>query len=191
MTKVDQSYEAATKWRELGLALRPVLLETGLEEAFKWGKPCYVKDGSNILIVQRMNDFLAVMFFKGALIKDTHGLLVPQGENSHEAMRVELRGEEDLERFAAALPGYVAQAVELAASGAKAARPAPEETYPDELVDWLDDDAEFREAFEALTPGRRRAWALQFGGAKQSATRLRRIEAARDVILAGKGPQDR
>lgn len=187
--EADRSYRTATRWRQEADALRKLLLQSGLTESFKWGKPCYGHDGRNICIVQRMNDFLALLFFKGALLKDPDGILEVQGPNSRSGYRARFTSVDDVTRQAESLAGCLQDAIAVEASGRKVERPA-DPGYPEELIDRLDDDPAFKEAFERLTPGRQRGYVLHFAGARQSATRAGRIDRQRGRILEGKGLHD-
>lgn len=189
---VDSEFETAGLWHDEALALRAVLKGCGLDEALKWGKPCYSHDGGNICIIQRFRDFLALMFFKGALVDDPDGILAPQGPNSRSGYRVTFNSLEEVEAKADAVRACAASAIEVERRGLKIEAVEPRDLdLPDELVDAFDTDPDFRAAFEALTPGRQRGYVLHFAGAKQAATRTSRIETSRTSIFRGKGLQDR
>ncbi len=177
-------------WPELIDALRPVLLDCGLTEETKWQKPCFCHEGRNILILQEMKDFLALMFFKGALLSDPDGILEEQGENSRSARRICLRSLDDVAQVAPVLPSYVAEAV-LAEHEGRRVEAAPEPALVAELRERLDRDPDLRRAFEALTPGRRREYHLHIVSAKQASTRAARVEKLAPRILAGRGLRDR
>lgn len=189
-SELDRQFDNAKKWRAEAIALRKVLLDCGLDEERKWAKPCYVHDGDNICIIQRMNDFLALLFFKGALLDDPDGLLERQGPNSRSGFRMRFTSEADVKKSKKAVKDFVAQAIKAEKEGRKVKK-APPPKPPAELVDALDDDPEFREAFEALTPGRQRGYLLHFSDAKQSKTRVSRIARARMKIIARKGHNER
>lgn len=171
-------------------AVRQILLSSELTEAIKWGKPCYSHDGANILILQEMKRFLAIMFFKGALLDDPAKVLESQGPNSRSARRICITSVDDVARLSDAIAAYVAEAIEVEQAGLEVG-PAPEPEFCDELVTRLDRDEAFRTAFEALTPGRRREYHLYFSSAKQSSTRAARVEKYAPKILDGKGFRDR
>lgn len=187
---VDAYIERSDRWPEEMAALRPLLLGSGLTEAIKWGKPCYAHDGHNVAIMQEMKDFLAVMFFKGALLADPEGILREQGPNSRSARRVELRSVDDVTRLGDAIRALVEEAIDVEEAGLELA-PAPEVVLADELQARLDEDPELRAAFEALTPGRQREYNLHVSDAKQTTTRAARVERCAPKILAGKGLRDR
>ncbi len=187
---VDAYLAEADGWPDEIAAVRRILLGTGLGEAVKWGKPCYHHDGANIVILQEMKDFLALMFFKGALLADPDHVLREQGPNSRSARRIEVTSVDDVERLAGTIERYIAEAVEVEEAGVEV-EPAGEPDLVGELRERLDGDAALRAAFEGLTPGRRREYHLHIAGAKQSATRAARVERCVPKILAGKGLRDR
>lgn len=187
---VDEYLACSEQWPAEARALREVLLGCGLAEAVKWGKPCYLHQGRNIALIQEFKDFLALMFFKGALLDDPDGVLEAQGPNSRSARRMCFTSVDDVTRSAGTIQAYVAAAVELEESGAEVG-PPPELELVDELRDRLDRDPALKEAFEALTPGRQRAYNLHVAGAKRPETRVARVEKHVPRILQGKGPNDR
>ena len=188
--KVDAYIERSQKWPAELAQLRHILLDSGLSEAIKWGKPCFDHGGKNIAILQEMKDFLALMFFKGALLSDPAGVLESQGPNSRSALRICFRSTDDVTRLADTVKAYVAEAIDVEEAGLEIG-PAPEITFVDELQHRLDNDLAFRTAFEALTPGRQREYNLHISDAKQAATRVTRVEKCAPKILAGKGFRDR
>jgi uncharacterized protein YdeI (YjbR/CyaY-like superfamily) len=187
---VDDYIERSDMWRAEMTALRPILLNSGLTEDVKWAKPCYHLDGKNIAIVQEMNDFLALMFFKGALLDDPDGILEAQGPNSRSARRVRFTSVEDVERLAGPVAACLTEAVAVEAAGLDVG-PAPEPELVAELRERLDHDPALEAAFSALTPGRQREYNLYFSSAKQAVTRLARIDKYAPKILDGKGFRDR
>ena len=189
-TEVDAYLDRATGWPEELRAIRPVLLDAGLDEQLKWGKPCYAHDGANIAILQEMKDFLALMFFKGALLADPEGVLESQGPNSRSAKRICFRSVDDVERLAPTVSAYVAEAIDVEEAGL-AVEPAPELELAAELAERLAGDPDLAEAFEGLTPGRRREYNLHVSEAKKAETREARVDKITPKILAGKGFRDR
>jgi uncharacterized protein YdeI (YjbR/CyaY-like superfamily) len=187
--KVDAYVGRSKKWPAEMSHLRPVLLASGLGEDIKWGKPCYSHDGANIAIIQEMNDFLALMFFKGALLSDPERVLESQGPNSRSALRITFRSTDDVKRLSKTIKAYVKEAITLEQAGAKVA-PAPKLELVAELQARLASDPAFKAAFESLTPGRQREYNLHFSDAKQTATRVGRIDKFAPKILAGKGFRD-
>lgn len=186
---VDQYVDRSEQWPDEIAALRSVLLGCGLTEQLKWSKPCYGHDGRNIAIVQEMKDFLALMFFKGALLADPDGVLREQGPNSRSARRMEFTSVDDVRASAGAIEACVAEAIAVEEAGLEV--PAAEVVLIDELRDRLDGDPALKESFEALTPGRQREYNLHVGGAKQATTRVARVDRCVERILAGKGLRDR
>ena len=188
--KVDAYIRRSQKWPEEMAGLRPTLLGCGLTEEIKWGKPCYGHGGKNIAILQEMNDFLALMFFKGALLNDPEGILEEQGPNSRSARRIRFTSLEDVARLTDTVRAYINEAIAVEEAGLKVG-PAPEPILVAELQSRLDQDPALKAAFEALTPGRRREYNLYFSGAKQASTRAARVERYVQKILDGKGFRDR
>ena len=188
--KVDAFVSRAKTWRGEIEKLRSILLDCGLDEDIKWGKPCFSFDGKNVAIIQPFKEHCSLMFFKGALFKDTHKLLRSQGENTQSALRLEFTSEAQIKK--AVLNSYVKEAIAVEKAGLKVEFKAKHELeLPNELTQMLAKDRRLAKAFEALTPGRRRAYVMHFTGAKQSQTRTARIEKCIPQILAGKGMNDR
>lgn len=187
--KVDAYIERSQQWSDELRALRAILLECGLAEQLKWGKPCYTDGGKNIAIAQEMKASLALMFFKGALLQDPVGVLREQGANSRSAKRLELTSVDQIDELRSTIEEYVDEAVTIERSGLEIP-PAPEPELVDELQRRLDADPELEAAFASLTPGRRREYHLYVSGAKQASTRESRVDKCVDRILAGKGLRD-
>lgn len=187
--KVDAYIQRSKKWPAEMTTLRSILLKAGLTEDIKWGKPCYSHDGHNIVIVQKMNDFLALMFFKGALLNDPDAVLHEQGPNSRSALRMQFTSVAEIKRLTDTLKNYLREAIEVEAAGLEIG-PAPALVLVAELQNRIDRDDAFKAAFEALTPGRQREYNLYVAGAKQVATREARIDKYANQILAGKGFRD-
>ena len=188
--KVDAYIRRSKMWPEEMAGLRPTLLGCGLTEEIKWGQPCYGHGGKNIAILQEMKEFLALMFFKGALLNDPEGVLEEQGPNSRSARRIRFNSVEDVARLTDTVRAYIGEAVAVEEAGLKVG-PAPELILVAELRSRLDRDPALKAAFEALTPGRRREYNLYFSGARQTRTRAARVERYVAKILDGKGFRDR
>jgi uncharacterized protein YdeI (YjbR/CyaY-like superfamily) len=187
---VDAWLAATDRWRDASVRLRAILRDCDLDEAIKWGKPCYAHGGANIAIVQPFRGFLALLFLKGVLLEAPEGVLREQGENTHAARRVCFTSAEEVSALEATLRDLVRQAVQVEAEGA----PLPERdalVLVAELQARLDADPALNAAFGALTPGRQRAYHLHIASAAASATRSKRVEAVVPRILAGKGLRDR
>jgi uncharacterized protein YdeI (YjbR/CyaY-like superfamily) len=188
--KVDAFVRKAKKWKDEMQLLRSILLESGLDEELKWGKPCFMFEGKNVAIIQPFKEHCSLMFFKGALMQDPHKLLRSQGENTQSAMRLEFTDKEQIKKTI--VKDYVKQAIAVEKAGLQADFKAKRELeLPEELTRILNKDSKLAKAFNALTPGRRRGYILHFTGAKQSKTRTARIEKAIPGILEGKGINDR
>lgn len=188
--KVDALIAKSDWARELA-TLREIVLGCGLDETIKWGQPCYTSGGRNVVIIHGFKDYCALLFMKGALMKDEHKLLVRQTENVQSARQIRFTGMKDIKGREAPLAAYVAQAAEIEASGAKVEkRSAATMAVPEELSARLEASPELRAAFAKLTPGRQRAYLLHFAAAKQAKTREARIDKHLPSILAGKGLDD-
>lgn len=189
-SKVDAFVSRAKSWRPEIEALRAILLECGLDEELKWGKPCFMFQEKNVAIIQPFKEHCALMFFKGALLEDTHGLLRSQGENTQSAMRLEFRSKDEIKKRV--IRDYVKQAIAIEKSGQQVDFKAKRDLkLPEELTELLQKDKKLAKAFYALTPGRQRSYVLHFSSAKQPKTRIARIEKSIPRILAGKGINDR
>lgn len=188
--EVDAYIDQSDKWPEEMKALRPILLGTGLTEEIKWRQPCYSHEGKNIAIFQEMNDFLALMFFKGALLEDPDGVLEDQGPNTRSARRIRFTSVEDVRRLSDTVKAYLEEAIDVEEAGLEVG-PAPEPDLVEEFQTRLDEDPELKEAFESLTPGQRRGYNIYFSDAKQAKTRRARVDRYAPKILDGKGLRDR
>lgn len=190
-SRIAAFFDGRDRWRAELLALRAILLDSSLTEDFKWRSPVYTFDGANIAIIWGFKDRAALGFFRGVLMKDPAGLLEAPGENSRSARVVNFTDTAQIAEAEPMLRAYIAEAIGIARAGLRVELPKDDLDYPEELVDRLEEDPAFRDAFEALTPGRRRGWVLHIAQAKQSKTRVSRIDKAAPRILAGKGMHDR
>lgn len=189
--KVDAYLSRAKKWREEMGKLRSVLLDFPLDEELKWGKPCYAFQESNIVIIQPFKDYCALMFCKGALLKDAKGILVKPGENTQAGRQLRFANLREIVRMEPILKAYVQEAIAAEKAGLKVEFKAITElVYPEEFQKELDENPALKAAFEALTPGRQRAYNMYFSAPKQSKTRVSRIEKWTRPILNGKGLND-
>lgn len=181
--------DRAKVWRGEIQKLRSILLDCGLDEDLKWGKPCFLFEERNVAIIQPFKAHCSLMFFKGALLEDTHGLLRSQGQHTQSAMRLEFTNAAQVSR--AAVTSYVKQAIAIERAGLKVdVNARPELELPEELDRMFRTDRRLAAAFRALTPGRQRGYIMHFTGAKQSHTRTARIMKYMPRILAGKGMND-
>lgn len=187
--KVEAFVARAKRWRDEIQKLRAILAESGLDEELKWGKPCFSSEGKNIAIIQPFKAHCSLMFFKGALLKDTHSVLRSQGKNTQSALRLEFTGTAQIKK--AVLKDYVKQAIAVEKAGLRVdAKARHQLELPVELTAVLKKDRRLAKAFHALTPGRQRGYVLHFTGAKRPETRLARIEKCAPKILAGVGMHD-
>jgi uncharacterized protein YdeI (YjbR/CyaY-like superfamily) len=188
--EVDEFVSRAKAWRGEMRKLRSILIQCGLDEELKWGKPCFMFEGKNVAIIQPFKEHCSLLFFKGALLKNKHGLLRSQGENTQAALRLEFTSEAQVKKTI--VESYVKDAIAVEKQGLKVDFKAKRELeLPPELSQILEKNRKLAKAFDALTPGRKRAYVLHFTGAKQAQTRSARIEKAAPKILAGKGMNDR
>lgn len=171
--------------------LRRICLDLGLEETVKWAHPCYMHAGRNIALMGAFRDDFRLNFMNPGLLKDTEGVLERNGPNTQTAGMIRFTANTQVGEKEPAIRAYLRQLMDHAEAGTVAPKTASEIDVPDELVDALDADPELAEAFEALTPGRRKSYYFNLNQAKQSATRVARIEKFRDRILAGKGLLER
>ena len=190
---VDSWFAKAGAWQAETAKLRAILLDCGLVEELKWGKPTYTSDaGANVVLIMPLKDTCALLFTKGALLKDPKGILVQPGENSQSARQMRFTSVAGIAKLEKALKGYVKQALEVEEAGLKVAfKKSTDLVYPKEFQDRLDRNTALREAFHKLTPGRQRQYHIHFTGAKQAATRESRVEKAIPLILDGMGLNDR
>jgi len=185
--------DCSTRQWILGLDhLRRICRDMGLEETVKWAHPCYMHAGRNIALLGAFRDDFRLSFMNAGLLKDTEGVLEPQGPNSQTPSMIRFTAVEQVGELEPVIRAYLKQLMEHAETGTKPPpKPERELDMPDELVEALDVDPELAEAFWALTPGRRRSYLFDLNQAKQSATRTARIAKHRDKIIAGKGALER
>lgn len=189
--RVDAYIEEATKWKKEFQKLRDIALETGLTEDLKWGHPCYTLNGTNIVLIHGFKDYCAYLFFKGALLSDPDGILIRQTENVQSARQVRFTSATDVTRLRQVLKAYIFEAIEVEKAGLKVKmKKTRDYPVPEEFQKKLDSNARLKTAFDALTPGRQRAYLFYFASAKQSRTRESRIKDNMSKILAGKGLDD-
>jgi uncharacterized protein YdeI (YjbR/CyaY-like superfamily) len=190
-SKVNDFLSRAKKWQEEMEKLRMLLLECGLTEELKWGKPCYSHQKNNVVIIQPFKDYFALLFVKGSLLNDAYGLLVKPGENTQGGRQIRMTNIGELSEREDTLKTYVYEAIEVEKAGLKVDFSKNTElVFSEEFQNKLDEIPELKSAFESLTPGRQRAYNLYFSQAKQSKTRLTRIEKHIGNILDGKGLND-
>jgi uncharacterized protein YdeI (YjbR/CyaY-like superfamily) len=189
--KVDWFFNKATKWQKEFEQLRMIILDCDLVEELKWGQPCYMFEKSNIVLIHGFKEYCALLFFKGALLKDPKGILVQQTENVQAARQIRFTKVQDIVKMKRTLKAYIYEAIEVEETGAKVNfKKATEFKVPEEFKIKLDKNRALKAAFYALTPGRQRGYILHFSTAKQSKTRESRIEKCMPQILDGKGLDD-
>ena len=189
--RADAFFSRLTRWRDEMHLLREILRGCDLTEEFKWSSPVYTHDGGNIAIIWGFKDRATLGFFKGVLLSDPEAVLDSPGKNSRSSRVMNFTDPDAIVQQRPIIEAYIAEAIALEKSGATVDLPKDDLAYPEELLARLDRDEELRTAFDSLTPGRRRGWVLHVSGAKQSKTRISRIEKAAPKILAGKGMHDR
>jgi uncharacterized protein YdeI (YjbR/CyaY-like superfamily) len=177
-------------WRKELIALRSMLLTTQLTEEIKWGVPCYTLKGKNVVMLSALKDYCVLSFFKGSLLKDERGLLHKPGENSRAVRVMRFTCVQDINHLQPVIKAYISEAIELEKSGAKVAFKKQVPSLPEELKQRMQENPKLKAAFEKLTPGRQRGYIIYFSQAKQSVTRLSRIDKCLPRILQGKGLHD-
>jgi uncharacterized protein YdeI (YjbR/CyaY-like superfamily) len=190
-SKVDFYFHKAKKWQEELEQLRMILLDCGLNEELKWGVPCYTFQKSNIVLIHAFKEYCALLFFKGALLKDSKGILIQQTNNVQAARQIRFTNVGEIIKMKPTLKAYVHEAVEVEKAGLKVEfKKTAEYSIPEEFQNKLKKMPGLKTAFKALTPGRQRAYLLYFSAAKQSKTRESRVEKCIPNILNGKGLDD-
>lgn len=189
--KVDAFMRRAGKWKPEMTKLRTILLGTELTEELKWGKPAYVLDGANVIIIAPFKETCALLVAKGALLKDPAGILIKPGENSQSTRQIRFTSASQIAKLEPVLKRYIRDAIEVEKAGLdiEYKKTTPRD-YPDELRAKFAAMPALKKAFESLTPGRQRAYVIHFSGAKQSKTREARIAKWTPHILKGKGLMD-
>ena len=187
--KVDAYLAREKIWHEEFRTLRAIMRDFDLSEEFKWGHPCYALDKTNIVLMHGFKEYCALLFFKGALMKDPSGILIQQTENVQAARQIRFTSADEIKRMANMLKSYVQEAIEVEKAGLKVEF-KKEFEIPEEFQSELDQRSDLKKAFDALTPGRQRAYILYFSGAKQAKTRQARVEKYIPQILEGKGIDD-
>jgi uncharacterized protein YdeI (YjbR/CyaY-like superfamily) len=178
-------------WNAEFAALRQLCLASGLNEELKWGQACYDLNGGNVVLIHGFKDYCALLFMKGALLKDPKRVLVQQTKNVQAARQIRFASLAEINKQKAALKTYIREAIAVEKSGAKVQmKSAAQFDVPEEFQRRLDDDVELAEAFHALSPGRQKGYLLHFSGAKQAATRALRVEKHAPRILKGLGLDD-
>ena len=189
--KVDWFFAKDTKWQKEYEKLRTIILDCGLMEELKWGCPCYTFENSNIVLIHGFKEYCALLFFKGALLNDPEGILIQQTKNVQSARQIRFASVKEIVKMEKILKAYVYEAIEVERAGLKVKlKKTSEFKVPEEFQKRLDKSTALKKAFDALTPGRQRAYIFYFSQAKQSKTREARVEKYLKQILSGKGLDD-
>lgn len=189
--KVDEFLSKAEKWKGEFEKLRQIVLDCGLNEDFKWKHPCYTFENKNIVLIHGFKEYCALLFHKGALLKDPNGILIQQTENVQAARQIRFTNVQEIAEMETILKAYINEAIEVEKAGLEVEfKKAAEYTIPEELQKKFAEIPALKTAFEELTPGRQRAYILYFSKPKQSKTRESRIEKYTQQILDGKGLND-
>ena len=189
--KVDFFFNKAEQWKQEFEKLRRIILDCGLTEELKWGVPCYTFETKNIVLIHGFKEYCAILFVKGALLKDTEGILIQQTENVQAARQIRFTNARDIVEMETILKAYINESIQAEIAGLKVNyKKVTEFSMPEEFVSKLEEVPGLQEAFEALTQGRQRAYILYFSAPKQSKTRAARVEKYMEQILNGKGLND-
>lgn len=189
--KVDWFFTKAEKWQDELKKLRTIVLDCKLTEELKWGNPCYTSEGSNIVLIHAFKEYCALLFFKGALLKDAKRVLIQQTKNVQAARQIRFTNVREIAGMKAVVKAYIQEAIAVEKSGAKVElKKTSEFKVPGEFQTRLDKDSALKNAFQALTPGRQRGYILYFSAPKQSKTREARIEKCIPMIFDGLGLND-
>ena len=189
--KVDWYFNKIRKWQEELKQLRTIVLDCGLTEELKWGHPCYTLGKSNVVLIHEFKDYCALLFMKGALLKDAKDILVQQTENVQGARQIRFTNLQEIVKMKTTIKAYIKEAIKIEKAGLKVElKKTSEYKMPEEFKEQLDEITELKTAFEALTPGRQRGYLLYFSSAKQSKTRADRVKKYIPHIINGKGLDD-
>ena len=189
--KVDWFFSKDTKWQKEYEKLRSIILDCGLIEELKWGCPCYTFEKRNIVLIHGFKEYCALLFFKGALLNDPNGILIQQTENVQAARQIRFTNVKEIVEMERTLKAYIYEAIEVEKAGLKVnLKKTTEFKIPEEFQKKLNKMPALKKAFDALTPGRQRAYIFYFSQPKQSKTRESRVEKSTPQILKGKGLDD-
>src|ERR1700753_3517620 len=189
--KVDFFFENDSSWQKEYKVLRKIVLDCGLEEKLKWGQPCYALNESNVVLIHGFKEYCALLFFKGALLKDPKGILIQQTENVQATRQLRFTKVQEIVKLEKVIKAYIYEAIEIEKAGLKVKlKKTSEFKMPEEFEKVLNKKPALKKAFYALTPGRQRGGLLHFSKPKQAKTREDRIKKAMPDILAGKGLND-
>jgi uncharacterized protein YdeI (YjbR/CyaY-like superfamily) len=189
--KVDFFFSKAEKWQKEFKKLRMIILDCHLTEELKWGVPCYTFQNRNIVLIHGFKEYCAILFIKGALLHDANGILIQQTKNVQAARQIRFTNVREIVEMETILKAYIHEAIEVEKAGLKVTlKKTSEYPIPKEFQNKLDEMPTLKEAFDALTPGRQRAYIFYFSQPKLSKTRESRVEKCIDLILDGMGLND-
>jgi uncharacterized protein YdeI (YjbR/CyaY-like superfamily) len=189
--KVDAFLGRAKQWQKEFEKLRSIILDCGLTEELRWGKPCYTFQKTNVVLIHGFKEYCALLFFKGVLLKDPKGILIQQTENVQAARQIRFTHVREIVGRERLLKAYVHEAIEVEKAGLKVNyKKTSDFKIPEEFQNKLDEIPALKTAFKALTPGRQRGYLFYFSAAKQSKTREARVAKWMKQILKGKGLDD-
>ena len=189
--KVDWFFSKDTKWQKEYEKLRTIILDCGLTEELKWGCPCYTFEKRNIVLIHGFKEYCALLFFKGILLNDANGILIQQTENVQAARQIRFTDLQEIVKLGKILKAYIYEAIEVEKAGLKVdLKKTTDFKIPEEFQKKLNKMPALKKAFDALTPGRQRAYIFYFSQPKQSKTRESRIEKYVPQIIKGKGLDD-
>ena len=189
--KVDFFFNKATQWQAEFKKLRKIVLDCGLTEELKWGVPCYTLEKMNIVLMHGFKEYCALLFVKGALLQDAEGILIQQTANVQAGRQIRFSSVREIVQLEPVLKAYLHEAIAVEKAGLKVPyKETAEFSMPEEFINQLEEIPGLQDAFEALTPGRQRAYLLYFAAPKQAKTRVARIEKCTPQILKGKGLND-
>ncbi len=189
--KVDRLLKKTKKWQEEFETLREIVLDSPLTEEVKWGQACYTSDGRNVVLFHGFKEYCALLFFKGALLKDPNGILIQQTDNVQSARQIRFTNVREIVEMKPILKAYIQEAIDVEKAGLKVTlKKTSDFKVPEEFQEKLDENPPLKRAFAALTPGRQRGYLFYFSAAKQSKTREARVEKCMPQILMGKGLDD-
>jgi uncharacterized protein YdeI (YjbR/CyaY-like superfamily) len=186
---IDTFISQTKVWKDEYVALRQILLESGLKEEKKWWQPVYTLDGKNIAIIGAFKDFISIGFFKGSLLSDPSHVLVKPGNHTESSRMIKFKNASEIDELSSIITSYILEAIAIEKAGLKIEY-TKELEYPDELHQMFHEHPNLKDAFEALTPGRKKGYILFFDAPKQSQTKRSRIEKHIDRIMDGKGLHD-
>jgi uncharacterized protein YdeI (YjbR/CyaY-like superfamily) len=188
---IDWFFQKASPWQESYAILRELVLDCGLQEEQKWGCPCYTYQNKNVVLIHGFKNYCALLFMRGALINDTKGILIQQSENVQSARQIRFTGSKEILGKKSVIKAYIKEAIKIEKAGLTVPlKTTAEYKVPEEFQTVLDEMSDVQSAFQALTPGRQRAYLLYFSAPKQAKTREARIKKSLPGIMAGKGLND-